>query len=45
MNILEYIDSLMDEGYTEDQAYVCADLMFSEDPDYETIMDPFISEY
>lgn len=41
MNILEYIDHLMDQGYSETEAYVCADLMFSDDPDYDTIMDPF----
>ena len=26
MNILEYIDSLMEQGYTEEEAYLFADL-------------------
>lgn len=30
MNILEYIDSLIEQGYSEEDAERCADCMFSE---------------
>lgn len=30
MNILEYIDSLLEQGYSEEDAERCADCMFSE---------------
>ncbi len=29
MNILEYIETLMDEGYTEEEAYLFADEAFN----------------
>ena len=31
MNILEYIDSLIEQGYSEEDAERCADCMFSEE--------------
>lgn len=30
MNILEYIEELMEQGYSEEDAERCADCMFSE---------------
>ena len=30
MNILEYVDSLIEQGYSEEDAERCADCMFSE---------------
>lgn len=30
MNILEYIDELIEQGYSEEDAERCADYMFSE---------------
>lgn len=30
MNILEYIDSLIEQGYSEEDAERCADCLFSE---------------
>lgn len=35
MNILEYINSLMEDGYSEEDACKCADVLFSEDFDTE----------
>lgn len=35
MNILEYIDSLIEQGYSEEDAERCADCMFSDYIDYE----------
>ena len=38
MNILEYIDDLIEQSYSEEDAERCADCMFSEDlseEDYE----------
>ena len=35
MNILEFIEDLMDQGYSEEDAEKCADLMFSDFPDYD----------
>lgn len=35
MNILEYIESLMEQGYSEEEAERCADVMFNEDFDNE----------
>lgn len=34
MNILEYINELVENGYNEEDAEICADYLFSEDPDY-----------
>lgn len=31
MNILEFIDALIEQGYSEDDATKCADYAFSED--------------
>ena len=31
MNILEFINELIEQGYTEEDAERCADCMFSED--------------
>ena len=31
MNILEYIDSLIEQGYSNEDAERCAECMFSED--------------
>ena len=41
MNILEYIDELIEQGYSEEDAERCADCLFSvefesDDYDYET---------
>ena len=33
-NILDYINDLIDNGYSEDDAEMCADYLYSEDPDY-----------
>ena len=33
MNILEYIESLMDKGMSEEDAARCADVMFNDDWD------------
>ena len=30
MNILEYIDELIAQGYSEENAEICADCMFSD---------------
>lgn len=30
MNIFDYIDSLIEQGYTEEDAERCADFLFSE---------------
>lgn len=35
MNILEYIEDLMDQGYSEEDACRCADCLFSESWDTE----------
>lgn len=35
MNILEYIDFLMDQGYSEEDAYICADVTYSVEYDVE----------
>lgn len=35
MNILEYIESLMDQGYSEEDASRCADCLFNLDYDCE----------
>lgn len=32
-NILEYINELMDMGYSEETAEICADALYSERPD------------
>lgn len=32
MNILDYIDKLINEGYSEEDAEAAADCMFSEEP-------------
>lgn len=29
MNILEYIDSLMNTGMSEEEAYICADVQYN----------------
>lgn len=31
MNILDYINSLIEQGYTEEEAERCADYMFSDE--------------
>ena len=31
MNILEYIEDLMEQGYSEEEAERCADFMFSDE--------------
>lgn len=31
MNILEYIDELIEQGYSEEDAERCADIMFNDD--------------
>ena len=36
MNILEYIDSLIDQGYSEEDAMVCAACMYPADDDFES---------
>lgn len=33
MNILEYIESCMEQGMTEEEAERCADVMFNDDWD------------
>ena len=49
MNILEYIDSLIEEGYSEEDAERCADALFSpewdseEDEDVEQCADALFS--
>lgn len=42
MNILEYIDSLIEQGYSEENAERCADCLFSEhfETDEEEIYTP-----
>lgn len=35
MNILEYIDSLIEQGYSEEEAERCADILFSDNWDSE----------
>lgn len=35
MNILEYIEDLMSQGYTEEEASICADVMFNDEYDSE----------
>lgn len=35
MNILEYIDELINNGMSEEDAYRCADCMYLEEFDYE----------
>lgn len=34
-NILDYINDLVDNGYNEEDAEMCADFLFSDDPDYD----------
>ena len=35
MNILDYINELIEQGYSEEDAEICADCMFSEHIEYE----------
>ncbi len=43
MNILEYIDELMDQGMSEEDASLCADIMFNLnwDTGYDDDYDPY----
>ena len=34
MNVLDYINELIENGYSEEDAEMCADYMFSDEPDY-----------
>lgn len=35
MNILEYVEMLIENGYTQEDAERCADVMFNDDYDYD----------
>ena len=35
MNILDYINDLIDQGYSEEDAEICADCLFSEVFEYD----------
>ena len=48
MNILEYINELIEQGYSEEDAERCADCMFSEqwesDDDYDETPDDYYND-
>lgn len=48
MNILEYINELIEQGYSEEDAERCADCMFSDcwesDDDYDETPDDYYGE-